>query len=380
MFTVSAFLIIPQTLGNLSINLLQRDFNMKGIQIIHVFSYVCFGAAAIPLAMNGWNGWSLVIAYAIQTFIKLIASYSICRHTLRPRLRGDSELIKFGLKSLVNDVVNWSMDHLDRVLIGRLWGLYSLGLYSVAFNLSKAPSGLLVYAVQNITFSSASRLQGDVAALRKGFQIIFSAMALASLPLFTMVAYESMTVLHVVYGVKWLKAAPYMTALAMAIPFISLGSITAAILRGAGAVGIELRIQIITAIFFFACLIFLREWSLANVIWTVPSVYFVRLVLLLLAINKNIGINLREIIASLRGTIVLTFTGISVAVLVHVIPNIETIALGILPLMAGCIACVMLFILRFNWFLGPQLVTVIGSKVTNGYLGRIVGFLQRRGL
>ncbi|MDO8314044.1 MAG: oligosaccharide flippase family protein, partial [Rugosibacter sp.] len=101
MFTVSAFLIIPQAMGNLSTNLLQRDLHMKSIQIIHVFAYtVCFGGVATTLAILGWGGWSLIIAYAVQTVFKVVATYSICRHTLRPRLKGDRALIHFGLKSL----------------------------------------------------------------------------------------------------------------------------------------------------------------------------------------------------------------------------------------------------------------------------------------
>ena len=83
MFTVSAFLIIPQAMGNLSTNLLQRDLHMKSIQIIHVFAYiVCFGGVATTLAILGWGGWSLIIAYAVQTAFKVVATYAICRHTM----------------------------------------------------------------------------------------------------------------------------------------------------------------------------------------------------------------------------------------------------------------------------------------------------------
>ena len=87
---------------------------------------------------------------------------------------------------------------------------------------------------QSIAFASASRLHGDLAAVRKGFLVVLAAIALATLPLFTLVALESATVLHIVYGAKWVEAAPYMTALAFSIPFISMGAITAAILRGTG--------------------------------------------------------------------------------------------------------------------------------------------------
>lgn len=378
MFTVSAFLIIPQAMGNLSTNLLQRDLHMKSIQIIHVFSYtVCFGGVATTLAILGWGGWSLIIAYAVQTAFKVVATYSICRHTLRPRLRGDRALIHFGLKSLANDLTNWSIDNLDRFLIGKFWGLYSLGLYSVAFNLSKAPSGLLVYAVQNIAFASASRLQGNAAAVRKGLQVVLAAMALATLPLFAIVALESEVVLHIVYGAKWVKAAPYMAALALSIPLISLGSITAAILRGTGAIGAELRVQLVTAVVFFSGFIMLSGFSLAVAVWVVPVAYLARLLLLLAVIRERLELSIADLLAPFRGAFVLTAAGVCVTALVHGLPQATSIGLGVLPLLAGCCAIVLVFAFGFTWFLGAPLAAMVREKFSSGRLGPAIAWLEK---
>lgn len=377
MFTVSAFLIIPQAMGNLSTNLLQRDLHMKSIQIIHVLSYVvCFGGVATTLAILGWGGWSLVIAYAVQTVFKVIVSYSICRHTLRPRLRGDRALIHFGLKSLANDLTNWSIDNLDRFLIGKYWGLYSLGLYSVAFNLSKAPSGLLVYSVQNIAFASAARLQDDLTSVRKGFQIVMAAMALATLPLFAIVAFESTTVLHIVYGAKWINAAPYMTALAIAIPLISLGSITAAILRGTGAIGAELRVQMVTAAIFFSGFIILSGLSLSVTVWVVPAAYLARLLLLFAVIRNRLELHIADMLSPFRGAFVLTVTGVCVTAMVHSFPQATAIGMGVLPLLAGCCAIVLLFASRLTWFLGAPLAVMVRTKFPTGRLGSVIAWLE----
>ncbi len=376
MFTASAFLIIPQAMGNLSTNLLQRDLHMKSIQIIHVIAYtVFFGGVATTLAVLGWGGWSLIIAYAVQTVFKVVATYSICRHTLRPRLKGDRALIHFGLKSLANDLTNWSIDNLDRFLIGKFWGLHSLGLYSVAFNLSKAPLGVIIYAVQNIAFASAARLQGNIAAVRKGLQVVLAAMALATLPLFAVIAFESETVLHIVYGAKWIKAAPYMAALALAVPLISLGSITASILRGTGAIGTELRVQVVTAVVFFSGFVMLSGVSLTVAVWVVPAAYLIRLMLLMGAIRDRLELRITEILAPFRGALVLAAAGVSVAGLVHGSPQSVAIGMGVLPLLAGCCAIVLLFAYRFNWFLSAPLAAMVQAKFSSGRLGPVIAWL-----
>lgn len=378
MFRVIAILLILQTVANLSTNLLQRDLHMKSIQIIHVIAYtVFFGGVATSLAILGWGGWSLVIAYAVQVLFTLVASYAICRHTLRPRLKGDPALIYFGFKSLATELANWSMDNLDRFLIGKFWGLYSLGLYSVAFNLSKAPSGLLVYAVQNIAFASAARLQGNIAAVRKGLQVVLAAMALATLPLFAIVAFESEVVLHIVYGAKWIEAAPYMAALALSIPLISLGSIIAAILRGTGAIGTELRVQVVTAVIFFSGFVMLSGLSLAVAVWVVPAAYLVRLLLLLAAIRERLELNIADLLMPFRGAFVLTAAGVCVTALVHGLPQATAIGLGVLPLLAGCCAIVLVFAFGFTWFLGAPLVEMVREKFSSGRLGPAIAWLEK---
>ena len=109
MFRVCAILIPFQIVSNISSSLLRRDLHMKGIQIIQLIAYiVCFGGVATTLAIMGWGVWSLVGGFAAQTIFSLVATYSISRHTLRPRLKGDRTMIHFGVKSLATELTSWS--------------------------------------------------------------------------------------------------------------------------------------------------------------------------------------------------------------------------------------------------------------------------------
>ncbi|MHB1176421.1 MAG: oligosaccharide flippase family protein [Sulfuriferula sp.] len=377
-FRVCAIFIPFQIVSNISSSLLRRDLHMKGIQIIQLIAYiVCFGGVSTTMAIMGWGVWSLVGGFAAQTIFSLVATYSISRHTLRPRLSGDRVMIHFGVKSLATELTRWSMDNLDRFLVGKFWGLYSLGLYSVAFNLSKAPSGLLVSVAQSVAFASASRLHGNLAAVRKGFLVVLAAIALVTLPLFALVALESASVLHIVYGAKWVKAAPYMAALAISVPLISMGAITAAILRGTGSVGTELRIQMATAVVLFSGFLILQSVSLALAVWVVPLAYLVRLLLLLAAIREHLELRVVDLLAPFRGAFVLAVAGVCVTVLVHGLPPVTVIGMDVLPLLAGCSAIVLLFAFGFTWFLGVPLATMVHTKFSAGRFGPFIVWLER---
>lgn len=378
LFRVCAILIPFQIVSNLSSSLLRRDLHMRGIQIISIISYtVCFGGVAVALAIMGWGVWSLVAGFATQTIFSMIATYSISRHTLRPRLTGDRTLIQFGLKSLATELTNWCMGSLDRFLIGKFWGLYSLGLYSVASNLSKAPSGMLVYTAQSIAFAGAARLQGDLAAVRKGFLVALTAVALATLPIFTLVAFDSATVLHIVYGAKWIGAAPYMTALAVSIPTISMGAIAAAILRGIGGAGAELRIQTVTGVVLFSGLLLLQNASLAIAVWAVPLAYLVRFLLLLDMLRNRLELRMADMLHPFRGAFVLSAAGLCAAAFVHGPGHASTIGEGVMPIVAGCCAIALLVAYRFTWFLGAPLVDMARATFATARLGSAIVRLKK---
>lgn len=372
-FAICAAFIPFLIVANISNSLLRRDLHMKGIQIIQFVAYaVFFGGVAIPCAINGMGVWSLVAGFAAQTLFSLIATYSISGHTLRPRLKGDSALINFGTKSLATDLANWCMENIDRILIGKFWGLHSLGLYSVAFNLSRAPTGLLVSATQSVVFAGTARLQDNASGVRKVVLTSLSAMALATIPLFTLVAFEAEAVLKAVYGVKWIAAAPYMSALAISIPWISIGAILAAILRGRGNVGIQLRIQIIAATVLITGFMVFRNTPLAVAIWIVPFSYFCRFLLLAIALLIQLQLSAKDMLIAFRGAFSLALAGVSAAALSHGIPHAPTMVSVVLPLVAGLLSMGLLLLLRFYWCVGAPLATLLLARMSAGRIGAVI--------
>ena len=370
MIRVCSILIPFQIVSNISNSLLRRDLHMRGIQIIGVISYtVFFGGVAIVFAIMGWGAWSLIAGFASQTIFSLVATYSISRHTLRIRLMGDRAIIHFGLKSMAIEFTSWFMGSIPQFLVGKFWGVYSLGLYSVAFNLSRAPAVLLVSASQSIAFASAARLHDNLAAVRKGFQVVLAAIALATLPIFSLAAFESEAVLNIVYGAKWIKAAPYMTALAVSIPFFSMGSITAAILRGTGGVGTELRIQLVAGVILLGGFLISHDVSLAIAAWAVPLAYLVQFLLLLRVVRARLELRMMDILHSFRGGFVLSAVGLSMAALVHRTPEVASIGMGVMPILAGCCAILLLLVFKFSWLLGEPLTALVNAKFFKGRLG-----------
>lgn len=355
---------------NIPTSLLRRDLHLKATQIIQLLAYtVGFGGVAALCALEGLGVWSLVAGFFAQTLLTLGATFYVRRHTLRPRLRGDRQLVTFGAKSLVTDVAGWSMDNIDRLLVGKFWGMAPLGLYSVSYNLSKAPVGFFMAAAQGVAFAATARLQDDLADLRDKVRHSLTIVCLLTIPLFALVALQSTAVLGLVYGHKWLAAAPYMSALAVAIPCLSLGMLTGGVLRGLGHVGQQMRIQMMAVAVLVAGFVLLRDAPLSVAVWLVPAAYLLRLAALLHAVCSRIGLPLRDVARSAGGAIALGALGGTVSLALGKLAPGGDWAMQLLPLMAGGMAMLAALGVFGRWLLGAQLSGVLQQAV-RGRLGR----------
>ncbi len=369
-------IIALQALSNISASLMRRNLDMKRIQIIQLTAYVLgFGGVAIFLGYLGTGVWSLVIGFLAQTIITLVGGYALVRHTLQPRLTGDAGLRKFGLSVLGTNLANWAIEYLDRGLIGRQWGIASLGAYSAASNLSRVPVSLLATSFQSVVFSSASRLQDDPARLRRGFMAVLTLVSIVIFPLSTVLALKSNFVIHTLYGDRWTEAGGLFAAFCVALPSYVLLAVTGPTLWAVGAVASELKIQIFTAFVLIVGLLLLAHWPLHWAIWFIPCLYLMRFALVYATLGQRIQLDHRLALRAVAG-------GITLAIMMVILELISdflmhkhfqwgawwTVSQGIVESMV-CIAMI-----RFapRYFMGGDLCRVLLSRCNDSKAARFV--------
>ena len=135
-----SFIFVLQTLGVVAVALLSRNMDFRGIQFARISSYLMgFFALGIPLALLGFEVWSLVVAQLTQTALFSMLSYAQVRHPIKPLFRSTSRSLgRFGLKVLSTNLVNYAIESIDSFFIGRFFDVVILGLYNRA-QFSSAP-------------------------------------------------------------------------------------------------------------------------------------------------------------------------------------------------------------------------------------------------
>ncbi|MCW7537305.1 lipopolysaccharide biosynthesis protein [Aquabacterium sp. A7-Y] len=370
-------LILLQALGNISGSLMRRGFDMKRFQLIQLTAYVvCFGGLAITLARLGWGVWSLVVAFTCQTAAILIASYAIVRHPLRPLFRMDPELRKFGVHILVSNMASWTIDNLDRAVVGRLWGVSSLGAYTAAQNLARGPATLLSQSVQSVTLATASRVQDDPERLRRTYCCITGGLALVMLPAFALLLAIAEPLILMLYGDRWSEAVPIFRAFAVAMPLHVLSAVAGSFLWAIGAVSKEMVSQVLVATSLLVCFALASALSepLAVAAWAVPFAYALRCVINFSLIVRRIGLTPGRLAGALAGGMLLGAVGAGVWELTALAPWADaSLAIAAARLMLAGLAILTVLVLSRGRLLAPDLRAVLHARLPGNTIGRLAG-------
>ena len=210
--------------------LLQRDLNFRASGFIEVAGYTLgYVVVGIPLAWWGAGVYSLVAAGLVQASLKLVASFALRPHSLRPLFWYDRAPAMVGVGStvFVTNLANWFLDNMDRLLIGRLLNAKAVGLYNVGYNLANKPNTLLVGAVQPALFSSSARLQNDPRRLGRAYMQIVATIWVLVAPLFVFLSLIAMDLVRLLYGARWTDTGGVLAILFLAMPlYVTWGAST----------------------------------------------------------------------------------------------------------------------------------------------------------
>jgi lipopolysaccharide exporter len=289
-------IIVIQTLGLTSTNLLRRVADFRSVQLVQLGAL--FGSqllVALPLAWFGAGVWSLVAAAAVSATFNAVTSYGIVRHELRPRFsKRGLGLVKTARWYLALNVVNAIQGVLPQILIGRLFDSTVVGLYDRTYSLFVAQIGRGAQAISTVLFSFFSRTNHRHTTQQDLFLVSLTLACFFGAPCAAAIARHSELLVAVTLGSKWGAAADFLPALAICIPVFLAIETTVPVLNGRGRPEIEVGIVIAMIGVFISVLVFAHD-DVREIVWSLVAAYGLRLLCLLVAIKSVLGAPLESI-------------------------------------------------------------------------------------
>lgn len=213
--TAGGFLI-----GGLAVQheaLLRRQMRFYVISAITFASIVVGYAVGITMAWYGYQYWSLVFSQLALLGTNTIGVWLACRwRPGRPkRNTGVKSMLKFGGDVTGYSVINYVSRNIDNLLVGRIGGAQTLGLYNKAIQLVSLPTDQINEPLFSVAIPALSRLTDSPERYREAYLRIMEKVIMLTMPVVAVMLVTSDWLVQLVLGSQWSQASPILVFMCM---------------------------------------------------------------------------------------------------------------------------------------------------------------------
>ncbi len=198
--------------------LLSRQMKQPQSAFVRLAASVISAVLAVILALRGFGYWALVWQEVARTFLSAVGVWMVCpwRPGLPNRLGDIRSLLRFGTDLTLTQLSYAVIANIDRLLVGKLFGAVSLGIFRQAQQLIMVPLEQLNAPIGSISQPGLSALQDDPERYRRYYAKTVFLIGLLTMPIaaFSAVYAEELTLL--ILGHKWIDATPFIRIFAAA--------------------------------------------------------------------------------------------------------------------------------------------------------------------
>jgi len=236
---------------------------------------------------------------------------------LRLNKKITNTLIKFGASVTGGDILSVFIDNIDYVLVGRLFGLEQLSVYTLAYRL---PEMLLIgnlWVMGGVTFPAFSSIQDKPAEMRRGVLASVRLIQLIAVPISLGLLIAADPIVRVVFGEQWLDAIPVLRVLAVYAWVYSIGYHVGDVYKAIGRPDILLKLTIMTLIIIIPALLIGSNFGMIGIAWGHLVAVLIRRIVSLSLATRFVKISFIDIIKELRPSFLgaLAMTPVTLAVL-----------------------------------------------------------------
>lgn len=198
--------------------MLQRELRFKAIAVVNTIAVSIGTITTVTCAVAGQSYMSMAWGALASTATSLIGFTIVGRRHVGfgVGLMGWRRMLAFGARMVTISGAASITARLADVILGRLLGLRSLGLYSRASNLSSQIFDNIYGTATRIVFSHLSQQYRETGDISHGFLKSFRLITSVMWPLLFGLAILSPVLIQTLYGEKWLAAAAPLSILLLA--------------------------------------------------------------------------------------------------------------------------------------------------------------------
>lgn len=225
---IASLSILFQAVGKLFDSVLQKQYRFKLLAFRNIISNLASLIIAVVLAWMGYGVYSLVFSTLSQVIIINIWNFANGVKIQRPKfiidVRKTIPLVKIGVYQTGTRILDFFSGKLDVMIIGKLLGTETLGVYDLAKELVFKLVDFVRSVVSKVALPILSNSNSDDASVRNKFLLITKTVAFMCIPISITAAVFSEDIVHILYGENFLDTAPLVAIFAIITLFTSISS------------------------------------------------------------------------------------------------------------------------------------------------------------
>lgn len=166
----------------------------------------------VSLAYAGFGPWALVWSSIAGGTAGTVARQLVIRWrpTLTFSWASARTLFSFGWKMTVGLIVSKLYDSLYAAVVGKCFTKADLAFVHKGNHVASVPMGAVDQTISRVAFPALAKMQGDAERMRGAMRRMIRSSTYLVFPLMAVIAVLADPVVYILFGAKWLPAAPYL--------------------------------------------------------------------------------------------------------------------------------------------------------------------------
>jgi lipopolysaccharide exporter len=225
--------------------------------------------------------WGIFFGAVFELFISFITARPIPRFNFKKILF--MNIIKKGKWLTLSGIFNYLYHNLDNIIVGRILGTSSLGLYQRAYSISMLPISEVSDTFSSTTFPIYVKIANDSKRLQAAFYKTLFFVSILVIPASVIFFIFPKIIIELVLGKKWIMVAPALQVLAFFGSIHAITSVTVGLFYSLKKQEVITKITLVSLIGLVITIVpFINKWgivgaglsALFGTIITVPLVIY----------------------------------------------------------------------------------------------------------
>ena len=275
--------------------LLTREMRFRELTLLNILASIISGSIAIFLAFNNFGPWALAIQSLLFTLVLNVGYWKTFNHKfdVKFNFKEIKEYSIFGKYILFTSLLDSILGRIYPIIIGKIYDIKQVGLFSRAESTQGYPSALLTFIINSISFPLFCKIE-EKKALKNIFFRVLEMAYYISIPLVAFISILSYPLVTIIYGNKWADVSGYLQILVFIIIFRLPTLVNFSLIKSLGNSKSVFKIEVIQKIISIFALIFTFKIGIKALIFGQVVTTFLTFITSCYFVFKITNINLRD--------------------------------------------------------------------------------------